>query len=603
MISKILLREKWYDSFQTIEADKTLKSLSKINIFIGSNNSGKSLFLRTLFSDSRLIFDFGYFNLPKVNEILRECRQKLIDINSGIGNDTLEYVIDDIREIDFVSAGFDVNNEIHRQLHDITNFTPINYINTIDQVSFIERVRAIGKTYGDKMKALLANKSFNFKPESKYIPTLRGLRPIGEKQKDAYLDLTVKDYFTGAGFDGNIKDKIFTGLGLYQELQRLLLGTKEDREKVKNFERFLSERFFGSQEVNLIPRINEDVVFVRIGDHEEKAIFQLGDGIQSIIIITYPLFFERDRKCLFFIEEPEHYLHPGFQRILMETMLSFKEHQFFITTHSNHLLDMTLERQDISVYMLRKQYSETFEPSFSIENVENDDVNILAEIGVRNSSVFLSNCTIWVEGITDRIYIRKYLDIWQKDLKVKYVEDLHYSFVEYAGNNITHWSFLENADENCPNIEVTRLCSSLFLITDSDGYGLTEELSQGKKALRQQQLKDNLGERYYCLEAREIENLLSEQVISKTIEVLESGSGVDTLKISEGNYQKKKLGKYLDDVLINPKRKYGDSSGTIKDKLAFAKKATSFINDIADMSEEAKALTEKLYNFIKSNNP
>src|SRR6266481_5930628 len=62
----------------------------------------------------------------------------------------------------------------------------------------------------------------------------------------------------------------------------------------------------------------------------------------------------------------------------------------------------------------------------------------------QNSSVFLSNSTIWVEGITDRRYVSHYLDLYQNHLRDeseanslsaprRYRQDLHYSFVEYAG--------------------------------------------------------------------------------------------------------------------------------------------------------------------------
>ena len=89
-------------------------------------------------------------------------------------------------------------------------------------------------------------------------------------------------------------------------------------------------------------------------------------------------------------------------------------------------------------------------------------------LGVQNSSVFLSNCTIWVEGITDRHYVKHFLDLHKKENKddpdiCDFNEDYHYSFVEYGGNNITHWSFLDK--EETP-INVEKLCGRLFLLAD-----------------------------------------------------------------------------------------------------------------------------------------
>ncbi|WP_165760255.1 ATP-dependent nuclease, partial [Niastella populi] len=174
-----------------------------------------------------------------------------------------------------------------------------------------------------------------------------------------------------------------------------------------------------------IATIKKDVVNVKIGEHEEP-IYNLGDGIQSIIILTYPLFFNQDKNLKVFIEEPELHLHPGYQRILFETFLrpEFKHFEYFITTHSNHFLDLTLEKNSISVYAFEQIKNNTEKPDFSIINVENSDTSVLSLLGVNNSSVFLTNCTIWVEGITDRIYIRKYLQIVQEGKGEKFYEDI-----------------------------------------------------------------------------------------------------------------------------------------------------------------------------------
>ena len=74
--------------------------------------------------------------------------------------------------------------------------------------------------------------------------------------------------------------------------------------------------------------------------------------------MTYPLFFNKGKNLKIYIEEPDVYLHPGFQRILIETLLNtkgFEDFQYFFTTHSNHFLDMTLDYKEISVYKFTKE--------------------------------------------------------------------------------------------------------------------------------------------------------------------------------------------------------------------------------------------------------
>lgn len=113
----------------------------------------------------------------------------------------------------------------------------------------------------------------------------------------------------------------------------------------------LSKTFFDEKEVALIPKVKDDVLTIKIGDEKERPIYNLGDGIQSIILITLPLFLYldiskvRNTNVLVFIEEPEIGLHPSLQRTLIETLLDkrFENFQFFFTTHSNHFLDMQLK--------------------------------------------------------------------------------------------------------------------------------------------------------------------------------------------------------------------------------------------------------------------
>nr|WP_269203445.1 AAA family ATPase [Paenibacillus polymyxa] len=379
--------------------------------------------------------------------------------------------------------------------------------------------------------------------------------------------------------------------------------------KGKGNQEFIGDTFFNGSKVALIPSVNSDVVTVKIGDEQELPIFNLGDGIQSIIIQTFPLFAHMGECMLVFIEEPELYLHPGLQRKLLETFMrdEFKDFQFFFTTHSNHILDVTLDIAQISIYSLKKELEESDSneknANFIVENVSNEDNSLLEMLGVQNSSVYLSNCTVWVEGITDRYYIRRYLKLYQDHLgiaqKDRFKEDYHYSFVEYSGNNITHWSFLDNnTDEDFGAMNVERLCSKLFLITDKDS---------DKKLPRQEKLQKNLGDRYYCLESKEIENLLEPRIIKQVVADYEKTKLSELIfnqNFTRKTYLNRYLGKFIDDVLNNTKRKvsYGSSSGTIRDKVKFSEKALKYMNSYDDMSDEAKDLAQKVYIFIQQNN-
>src|ERR1019366_269360 len=240
----------------------------------------------------------------------------------------------------------------------------------------------VREKYQNSLNKLIPQ-TYNYTTERLYIPILRGLRPTQfhddnkfDEIQDNYLKRTVRDYFK----DTPVKDEeIFTGLRLYNDTKKMLLGKREERDKIKNFESFLSKTFFNNQPFTLIPNIEDDSLHVSIGE-EEWPIYKLGDGIQSIIILLYPLFFNQGKSLMVFIEEPENSMHPGLQRLFIETIMqgNFKNFQYFITTHSNHFLDFTMDLGKISVYTFSKLKNESGEKNlYKIENTSNENTNIL----------------------------------------------------------------------------------------------------------------------------------------------------------------------------------------------------------------------------------
>ena len=393
------------------------------------------------------------------------------------------------------------------------------------------------------------------------------------------------------------------------------MGTAEDRRFVRKFEGFLSESFFDSKDVTLIPRHKDNRLFVKIGNETERPITHLGDGIQHLLVLTLPIFEFVNEPLFLFIEEPDLFLHPGFQRLFINTVLSSENENLtvFATTHSNQFLDLTLETDSIAVFRCGKLPLETQEdeqdPKFKVGNAGEKNREILKHIGVNPSSIMLANCTIWVEGITDRLYLGKFLKLHFDELGKSYHENLHYMFVEYSGGNITHWSFL---DEDGPNAE--RLCADMILVADDDN-------AKGEKRKRHQQLETALGNRYIKLSTREIENTLTPDVIRGVINSYEE-DGIELKEFEQNDYSSEMLGRFIDsEVLTDIKTSkryiasvsqcsdpskatgYADSSGTVKGKVQFCKKALPHLNDFSNLSEEAQRVTKLLAEFVIEQNP
>ena len=273
-----------------------------------------------------------------------------------------------------------------------------------------------------------------------YLPMLRGMRPplkadmpdlINARDNDWYQQRTKQDYFAPDDMINNDTQKVFTGLGLYGDLRsRLLAKTQTIRDSVRKYEQFLSSYFFAGQEVILIPveEGNNDVVHIKIGNKEERPIYDLGDGMQSLIICTYPIVTETEPGSLFFLEEPDLCMHPSLQRTFLEVLKTYHRkmgHQFFITTHSNHLLDLLEDNELVSIFSFSEIADQTLapadssqadsaansqsskpKPSFRIRPSNLRDRQILLELGVRPSATYLANATVWVEGVSDCAYLK-----------------------------------------------------------------------------------------------------------------------------------------------------------------------------------------------------
>ncbi|BDZ71010.1 AAA family ATPase [Methanobacterium petrolearium] len=489
---------------------KKLMNLSKINIFIGENNSGKSRLLRHIIKEDVIHFvpsnkDFDKLNLfiPEINTKMKKEFKKYQNI------DIFKPIFDNLpnKKLDFLISGEDPCYSI------VNSYNAIKKLET-EKSSSLDGTRL--PVFGKQMKELfevyfkeyfkkyrsIEELQLKYEFIKVYIPILRGLRPInygesavslkGEKiyppeyiDRDVYKIRTIADYFVldetnikkQKEFDDNI---VFSGLNAYQEIRKHMLNENDkDREMIEEFEVYLSENFFGYEKVKLTPAENQDgtkkdVILVKIGKEQGKPIYDLGDGIQSIIIITLPLFLYKDKikdnkKVLMFIEEPEHLLHPSLQRKLIETFNQkrFEDFQFFFTTHSNHFLDISLDFEGISMFTVNKYLDDDNNPNFLVENVDFGDNNLLNLLGIRSSSVFLPNCNIWVEGPTDAFYIRRYLNIYQDYMKrnnknfIKFDEDRHYSFYIYNGSDLSNLLDLSLNNED-------RRINRLLLIRDGD---------------------------------------------------------------------------------------------------------------------------------------
>jgi hypothetical protein len=601
------------DFLLTSSKSDTIDGISFINILIGENSSGKSRLLRKIFTTP-----VNYIN---VNSDLKSRIEAYLN-----GNDFSSFTFDNdvtafLQEISLNPFDSKLNDifldtvrTICREIQNGQNEAHIQAIaSKILPKYLIDELSNLQNSCTDTLKIL---------QKKEYLPILRGLRPLDPK-KDLFKERIFNDYFFS---DKGGKDyEIFTGYSLYSDLTLSLLGLEEERESVKLFEVYLSKYFFEGKAVTLIPKMDKegtakpnDVVFVKVGDEPMRPIYELGDGIQAIIILTVRPFLAKE-PTVFFIEEPEQHLHAGMQRALIQAFRACPQHKYFFTTQSNHFIDLSLESDDISLFSVKKVMEEGKTKS-QVSN-QHDRSEILKDLGVLASSVLLANCSIWVEGVTDKLYLRVYLQRFLNDLQKSSPEDieryeklssfnenLHYVFVEYQGSNITHWNFSESTelDEEAP---ANKLNNNIFLIADQD---------ISTKGSRVGDLEQALGSNFHLLDWKEIENYIPQKIVLKTAKQLwksfngkgDSELGLESIRGNAFENAKTGIGDTLEKKvkrvgIVKADRKFfRDTSGTIKDKMKFCRTACDLMDDNNswELTPQLEELCDKIWLFIEEHN-
>ena len=460
---------------------------------------------------------------------------------------------------------------------------------------------------------LLESNSIQTQDSVKHFISLLKLKSSGLKAFDIYREAIAQEYFNNETKEADretkecnnkAKDFILTGGMLYQEIKSYLLGDIKHRNTINEFQKFLGEHFFPeSVEVQLTPNEEKGVLYVKIGD-DEREIYNWGDGTQQLITMLFSIFKHKDEDAVFFIEEPELYLHPGLLRKFIEVINldMFNKTQYFITTHSNIVLDASADTNiNMSIFKFKKLKDQPKggQEKFTVEQCNNGDVSLLNELGVRNSSVFLSNCSVWVEGITDRLYLKHYLKLYTDKYpeKKQFRENLDYTFIEYGGGNLVHFNFDPN--DSSDTINAKYISNKIFLIADNDN-----SQPDSKKGQRKVHLKEVLNDNFYELPVVEVENLITQEILKEVlISQNKDKEDIISQKLDkETSFRDQKLGSFIDELFHDELRKYSAESRTISNKLEFCKKVIEKTTEYEQLSPEAKELTEKVYNFIKKNN-
>jgi len=220
------------------------------------------------------------------------------------------------------------------------------------------------------------------------------------------------------------------------------------------------------------------------------------------------------------------------QRHLLAMMNADKSNQYILTTHSPVFLDAGLAE---SVFRVDHDGDRS---AITKCETTRDLYAALDALDIRASDILQATVVVWVEGPTDRMFIKRCLELRETEFS----EGIHYQIVYYGGRLRSHLTFDDNVDDL---VNLLRLSRRAVMMCDSDRDRDGAPLDKSK--LRLQEGCERAGGLYWITAGREIENYLCEAVLTTTFRELLKD---DQIKVPLGQFDS--LAEHLRSLVANP---------------------------------------------------
>ena len=471
---------KNYKSFGPIGIE--LKNIKSMNVIIGRNNIGKSALLHAL--DFLCTDGDDRFNISQSIEItlLLDERSLKQVFQPGYSRGELGGNHWEDHGVKFIGTSF-----------------------TWKQIS-------------DRNVEFVKTNANGSKIELKYIsgihPTSE-LRSLKHIKLDADRDIVPETIDSGMNLSSD-------GVGATQIIHKYLQHVEFDRSLIQKTllealnQIFSPDIIFNEITTRFHSSSNQWEIFLGELSKGPIALSASGSGLKTVILTLLNLLvrpnFEKTpvELYIFSLEELENNLHPALQRNLFiyleEFALSNKCH-IFLTTHSNVAIDTFGNSEHSQILHVVRSEDGVVGNAYTGDAVGH---GVLDDLGVRASDLLQANGLIWVEGPSDRVYLKKWIELWSN---YTLTEGRHYQFVFYGG------SVLANINASLPDIE-TREAIAAFKINRNFAFICDSDRKNPSGSLKPrvaQLIKEIADTRamVWVTRCKEIENYIPKEAFEK----------------------------------------------------------------------------------------
>ena len=559
------IRFKNYKSFSS-SAFEELDFSKPVNVFIGKNNSGKSSILD--------IIGFLYCDINSDRE--RKKLGKQVDRGTvfQFGYDLQGVSVKMVDSVELLTKGKSLAwyqaesyNQFSHYINESANkWTPIN-INSRNEDLKQERQSIIQEYY-----KLLSN--INFRRINADRDIVAEVESAGDELTFNGLGTTnlIRQFITNASYDENVVEKT-----LLTELNKIM-------EPDACFERISVQQIGEGNS-------KKWEIFLQEKGQNRFALSKTGSGLKTIILMLVNLYLlsalpeNKKKYFVFAFEELENNLHPALQRRVFNYLCEYADARkndvrIFLTTHSHVAINIFSKNKNATIHHVFK------ENGISVVRQVNSyfgNVEILEDLDIQPSDILQANGIIWVEGPSDRIYIKRWLDLLTNG---RFKEGQHYQFLYYGGKLLSHYELgcIGGQEDDVTTTEdlISILTTNrhAVIVMDSDKRKATDTINETKKRIQNE--FEKRGFMCWITAGKEIENYLTEKSINSAYE-----KKVKTKKIE------KDIGKYT--LFPNYVKSYEKNFTNVK--VSFAKKVAAYIteNDFRyDLKEQIKKLVNNI---------